>query len=386
MSGIRKVVFISSSCGATRRYRVDHQAEQLRNQGIATQMIDARDGSFSGHYGNANVIILHRVAFSPLLQRVNAEARRQGSVVLMDVDDLVFEPSLASQVGGYHLMESEWQRKNFTRHLENQRLSLQAAHGVIASTERLGEHCRQLNARVMVNRNALCAATVRLSEVQNALLGERTGGCVLGYFSGTPTHDADFETITGVLNTIFQRFPEVSLLVAGHLTIPKKLKFQERLRYVEPVSWEKLPALIKQVDVNLAPLDLMNPFCHCKSEVKYIEAGILKVPTIASSTDGFKEVINDGENGMLAGGVDEWVDKLSALVADCRLRRAIGGRAYHHVRCEYVPERRAEQFAANLASMVKKVTEERVSHRGSVNLHYSIQYPTRPPAVPGSGH
>lgn len=40
--------------------------------------------------------------------------------------------------------------------------------------------------------------------------------------------------------------------------LPDELKYKDRVKCLQPVSWEKLPALINQVDVNLAPLELSN--------------------------------------------------------------------------------------------------------------------------------
>ena len=114
---------------------------------------------------------------------------------MIDVDDLVFDPSLVAKIGGYNLRTIEAQRHGFARHLEGLRQSLLKGDGVIASAEKLAEQCRRLNSRVIVNRNVLSHALIRLSEIERQAPKMVRRGCVLGYFNGTPTHDADFASI-----------------------------------------------------------------------------------------------------------------------------------------------------------------------------------------------
>ena len=91
------------------------------------------------------------------------------------------------------------------------------------------------------------------------------------------------------------------------------------------------PSEIARFDINLAPLEVGNPFVEAKSELKFFEAAICDVPTIASPSGPHKRAIQHGENGLLASTADEWARALAQLVADEQLRKRIGREAHRRV-------------------------------------------------------
>ena len=120
----------------------------------------------------------------------------------------------------------------------------------------------------------------------------------------------------------------VELFLVGPLNIESELnKFKGRIVQLAYVPRDKHFENIAKVDINLAPLEIGNPFCESRSELKFFEAGILKIPTVASATQTFREAIDDGTDGFIAGISEEWIEKLEKLIEDKELRKRMGEKA-----------------------------------------------------------
>jgi glycosyltransferase involved in cell wall biosynthesis len=66
-----------------------------------------------------------------------------------------------------------------------------------------------------------------------------------------------------------------------------------------------------------------------KSGLKALQYMGVGVPVVASRIGAACEFIRDGENGFLAGSHEEWIDRITRLIADPALRESMGlaGRA-----------------------------------------------------------
>ena len=87
---------------------------------------------------------------------------------------------------------------------------------------------------------------------------------------------------------------------------------------------------LRRVDVNLVPL-LIDAFNDCKSGIRYLEASICGVPTVASRVGQFPEMIRQGETGFLCKEAGDWAQALEALIGDPDMRRRMGDSARRHV-------------------------------------------------------
>ncbi|HSF56769.1 MAG TPA: glycosyltransferase, partial [Candidatus Binatia bacterium] len=151
------------------------------------------------------------------------------------------------------------------------------------------------------------------------------------------------------LRRTLERHPQVELWVVGHLDLDETWEpLMDRVRRISFVPWRQLPHLLAQFDINLAPLERGNPFCEAKSELKYFEAGIVGVPTIASKTGAFELSIRHGENGLLADNEEDWFEALDRLVSDPKFRLAVGSRARQDVLQRYHPQSKSLELIGTL--------------------------------------
>ncbi len=207
------------------------------------------------------------------------------------------------------------------------------------------------------------------------------GKIVIGYGSGTPTHDVDFEQAAGALAQVLSQHTEVELWLAGPLTLPPVLgPFEYRIRRFPLTDWRGWFELMGRMDIALAPLERDNVFCRAKSEVKFLEAGALGLPVIASRTDAFEHAIDEGVNGLLAGGEAEWIEALERLIRQPELRRSLGESARRTVLESYGPEARARQLADLLHRAACDETIGRAALTNSLKLNWLVPEP-----FPGAG-
>ena len=90
----------------------------------------------------------------------------------------------------------------------------------------------------------------------------------------------------------------------------------------------ELPNELARFDINLAPLEVGNQFCEAKSELKFFEAALVEVCTIASPTGPQRRAIRDKATGRLADTAREWYDAMLELIDDPAQRRRLAHAAY----------------------------------------------------------
>lgn len=343
-----KILLISGVRGDTRRYRCFHTYEQLKLAGIEAQLSHTTDPALITKAENASIFILHRTSYDSRMKRLLEVIEKQGSLAILDTDDLIFDPEAFRWIDSPDFQDpvrAALYREDMHRH----RSTMDACQAVVVSTNYLAEKVRSLGKPVWVHRNAFSMEMLSIAEAayqQRKMVPDRV---VIGYASGTPTHNRDFATVKPAIKQILQRYPQAQLRIVGALDPGTDWgALGARIRHDPLVPWRELPQILVQFDINLAPLVSDNPFSQCKSEIKYVEAALLRVPTVASSTSAFQFAIKPGENGYLATAYQDWVSALSMLIEDSQSRWSMGERAYAHVLGNYHPAKRTTELLSIL--------------------------------------
>ena len=135
-----------------------------------------------------------------------------------------------------------------------------------------------------------------------------------------PTFNRAQKLMRAISSVLDQSFSHYEILVVDDGSTDETktalAQFGDRIRQSPLVPWAEFLPLLNSLDINLAPLEPENPFCRSKSEIKYTEAALLGIPTVASRIDALEYAIREGTTGFLAGTTDEWVTALERLVTD----------------------------------------------------------------------
>ena len=206
---------------------------------------------------------------------------------------------------------------------------------------------------------------------RNAMAAQRPDGLVrIGYAGGTRTHQKDFARASSALAQILRRHSHTRLVLFHAKSaeaetpclnigeFPELQGLESRIEWRQMVPLRNLPEELARFDINLAPLETGNIFCEAKSELKFFEAALVEVPTVASPTAPFKAAIAHGKTGFLADGKQEWFECLDRLVKQKDLRDKIGRCAFQNILRRYGPEQRSALVRSVLIRVLRRETEE----------------------------
>jgi len=351
------VLFVVGCDGDTVRYRCHHPLEQLSRQGVHTQIRHWVDPRLFSDLLAYDIFILHRVMFTGFIPDWLDLAKQFGKVTIFDTDDLVFDPSLLRH-SNHRAARGVVDGRRFRRSFELHRQTLDRCDYALVTTDFLADELRRRGKRTIVSRNALNDEQILLSDEAYRNRSTNSDRVIIAYFSGSPSHDRDFAVAAPALLHLMEHYPQVHLHVFGYLSPGRRFaRFGERIHRTPYMNWRDLPRAIGQVDINIAPLELGNPFCESKSELKYFEAGAVGVPTVASPTDAFRFAIKHGENGLLAHTAQEWISHLESLIVNAERRRQIGEAARRHVATDYTTSARSPHLAEALLELWRGARE-----------------------------
>lgn len=338
------VLILSGVRGDTRRYRTFHLYEQLRLVGIPAILSHVTDPKLPEYINYAKIAIFHRVTYDRYIESLIRSLLDQGSIPLLDTDDLTFDPQAFQWINSPDFQDPI-RSALYKEDMRRNRQTLEACFGGLTSTTFLADQIRATGKPAWIHHNGYSLEMLHLSQTARMNTAKTGGKIILGYASGTPTHDRDFEIIKPVIRNILQKEKKAEFWFVGPLNPGRDWGTQsDQIKHLPLVPWRQLPAVLAQFDINLAPLVLDNPFTKAKSEIKFMEAALVGIPTIASSTPAFNQAIKNGENGFLASSPTDWAEKLELLMQNSDLRQKIGDGAFQDVSENDHPLKRAVQI------------------------------------------
>ncbi len=338
----------------------------------------------------ADVLFVWRASWTPALAAAVDAVHRSGGKVVFDVDDLMFNPDLATAEIIDGIRSQNFTQEMVQRHYASVRDAMAAADFCTAPTESLAYHIRRAYKPAFVLPNGFDEITLERSRlaVRRRRLAAADGILRIGYAGGTRTHQRDFKQAAAAVARILRETPNCLLVLFRHSDehrlldvgeFPELSEVQGRIEWRNVVPLENLPDELARFDINLAPLETGNPYCECKSELKYFEAALVDVCTVASPTEPFCRAICHAENGFLANNPDEWYSVLRKLTDNPDLRHRAARSAFYETLRTYGPRQRREA----LRSVVMQVQEGAEGARSfELDLHRAAAPRQSLPSVP----
>ncbi|ESR22638.1 glycosyltransferase [Lutibaculum baratangense] len=365
-------------------YRIEQKMEHLEAAGYRVKLYDVHTEvpDYLAEAAGFEAVIFYRVlAFQHIIEAVQ-KSRELGIVTFYEIDDLVFDaelyPPSYESYGGL-ITRDEYIGLEMGVPLCAEAMSL-CDYG-IASTPPLACHMERFvrSGLVFVHRNAFGAkheAFRRKPPVATA-----SDAVTIFYGSGTKAHKEDFQEFVepALVEAVRRHGDRVNIVLVGHITRTDRLKsIEKHVTYVD-ATWDvdAYWSMLAVADINLAVLR-PSEMADAKSEIKWLEAAMLGVPSLVSDTATYREVVKDGETGFLARTVADWTKTLDRLIADRDLRRRVGAAARRQVEEEYG----IDAMAGNIRRILEEAVPVEEARKRPLVAIVNVFYP--PQAIGGA--
>lgn len=215
---------------------------------------------------------------------------------------------------------------------------------VVVGNDYLADYARQFNRRVSVVPTSV--------DTDHHTFVEKNGGggrVVVGW-TGSSTSQTHLELFVPVLREIqANRDVEIRVVSNREPVLPG-------VDYVwRPWAPETEVEEIGRIDVGIMPMP-DDVWAKGKCALKALQYMAMGIPTVASAVGTNCDVIQHGENGLLATTDEDWVANVTRLVDDPALRARLGRAGFETVQSSYSMRRCAAMFA----DVVRQTVE---SHR-----------------------
>ena len=299
----RRVLFLADGLGAVScRFRIFQYLPYLRKIGLHAEVGDlhapVRDRWRLLRSASAfDSVCVHRTLLNPIEHRW---LRRWAPYYVFDFDDaIMFRDS------SHRRFASRRRRRRFGR-------MVRGARAVIAGNAYLADWAARYTHNV-----ALIPTSIELAAHAQAY-AHRDGEPTIGWM-GTRT------------NLIYLRAiaPALARVASLHQNIRLKIVADDFVDVpgipVVRTRWSMAGELddLRSFDVGIMPLP-DDPWTRGKCAVKVLQYFAAGVPVVCSPVGASREIVEHGRNGYFARSEDEWVERLSELLADATLRRQFG--------------------------------------------------------------
>ena len=259
-----------------------------------------------------------------------------GAKLVIDLDD---DPVLIN--------EGHPDRDAINKKMDMRLRMVKLADHLVVSTEEIARNVKKYNPYITVIPNAI---DPKIWYRKNK---KKNDGKVRIVWISSGSHFADLPIINPVMKEILTKYPHVEFHFAG---MTWDTHNEDRFfHHVGSGNYAKFPKWYADLgaDISIAPLK-DTPFNRCKSNIKWMEAAMLEIPTVASDVLPYRD-IKHGKTGFLASNQEQFIKYLSNLIEDEELRKRIGKQA----KKEILENWTIDKFLPKYEEVFKKLLEKK---------------------------
>jgi len=213
---------------------------------------------------------------------------------------------------------------------------------VMAGNQFLADYAKKFNERVTIIPTTIDTEKYQMSEQK-----PEPETLTIGW-SGSFSTAQHLATLSDVLQEL-ARQEKFRLRVIG------APKFELPGVDIEIIKWRSETEVrdLQPIDIGIMPLP-DDEWSKGKCGLKALQYMALGIPTICSPVGVNSDIIQDGENGFLADGQAEWIEKLKKLLHSAELRRKLGTAGRATVEKSYSAKSQAPRVLEVFRSVVKE--------------------------------
>ena len=249
-------------------------------------------------------------------------------------------------------------------HLRMNVAQIQDADAMIVSTQtlklRYSNMRREHHPRDIVH---VCPNSLNVEKWDTATPAPDHGDEIWVGWAGGAAHIADVELIAPVVHQMLMRYPKVRFFWT-RVPNPSLMRLAQtwRERCVCVDGWSSIEDWVDyykvlNFDIALAPL-IDTPFNRAKSNLKWLEAGVMRQPMVCSRVDPYVDSVHNRRDGFLASRTSQFVRHVNALIESKTLREQIGGAARERVEQEFSLAKNAHRWVDAYTDIVEKLGDQ----------------------------
>ena len=359
---IKDVLFISGYEDTKRIYnifssRVFNQIEQLKAGFLESNAYFYRNFEPTMVL-DYRVIIFYLCPWTPKVNEAITLAKKLNKKVIFDVDNLLIDTKYTNMIPFIKSLSIK-EKKLFDENIVRIGKTLKLCDFAVTTTKVLAKELKHYISNVFINPDVVNEEMWKISYdiLKKENDKKMKDHLIIGYWNENISLNSNFDMIKPVLLKILKEFKNVEILFFGELNYSVNYKnykeFQLQINYKEVTNLKKLLQIISNVDIILAPLE-NNIFNAAQNEIKWVEAALVKVPTVASNFGVFKQVIKDKETGILCSELNDWYISLKNLIINENFRKKLGENAYTFCKNKYNTLYTANYFSNFINSISNK--------------------------------